>query len=147
MVYWYVKFGYNYKENINMTTLTEKSGITLIKSGSFKLNDLSQLLNEPGLKSDMAEVAVTNNTNALTMGHFTMSPGVEFEYFYDSVEYKVITKGKIVVRDVAGNKYVAEVGDVLLFSPDVTVIFDAESDGEAIYTAHRQAAEDFAPAK
>lgn len=87
-----------------MTTLTEKSGITLIKSGSFKLNDLSQLLNEPGLKSDMAEVAVTNNTNALTMGHFTMSPGVEFEYFYDSVEYKVITKGKIVVRDVAGNK-------------------------------------------
>lgn len=123
-----------------MTTLTEKSGITLIKSGSFKLNDLSQLLNEPGLKSDMAEVAVTNNTNALTMGHFTMSPGVEFEYFYDSVEYKVITKGKIVVRDVAGNKYVAEVGDVLLFSPDVTVIFDTESDGEAIYTAHRQVA-------
>lgn len=36
---------------------------------------------------------------------------------------------------------------LFLFSPDVTVIFDAESDGEAIYTAHRQAAEDFAPAK
>lgn len=130
-----------------MTTLTEKSGITLIKSGSFKLNDLSTLLNVEGLKSDMAEVAVTNNTNALTMGHFTMSPGVEFEYIYDSVEYKVITKGKIVVRDTEGKKYVAEVGDVLLFSPDVTVIFDAESDGEAIYTAHRLAAEDFAPAK
>ena len=130
-----------------MTTLTEKSGITLIKSGSFKLNDLSQLLNVSGLKSDMAEVSVTNNHNALTLGHFTMSPGVEFEYFYDSVEYKVITKGKIVVRDTEGNKYVAEVGDVLLFSPDVTVIFDAESDGEAIYTAHRQAAADFAPAK
>lgn len=130
-----------------MTTLTEKPGITLIKSGSLKLNDLSQLLNVSGLKSDMAEVAVTNNTNLLTMGHFTMSPGVEFEYVYDSVEYKVITKGKIVVRDIEGNKYVAEVGDVILFSPDVTVIFDAESDGEAIYTAHRAAAADFAPAK
>lgn len=130
-----------------MTTLTEKSGITLIKAGSFKLNDLSKLLEVEGLKSDMAEVAVTNNSAPLTIGHFTMSPVVEFEYFYDSVEYKVVTRGKIVMRDTDGNKYVAEVGDVILFSPDVTIIFDAESDGEAIYTAHRQAAEDFAPAK
>lgn len=130
-----------------MTTLTEKPGISLIKAGSFKLNDLSKLLEVEGLKSDMAEVAVTNNSAPLTIGHFTMSPGVEFEYFYDSVEYKVVTKGKIVVRDTDGNKYVAEVGDVILFSADVKVIFDAESDGEAIYTAHRQAAEDFAPAK
>ena len=129
-----------------MKTLTEKPGITLIKSGSFKLNDLSKLLEVKGLKSDMAEVAVTNNSNALSIGHFTMSPGVEFEYFYYAVEYKVITRGKIVVRDTDGNKYVAEVGDVLLFSPDITVIFDAESDGEAIYTAHRLASPDFAPA-
>ncbi|GAA04869.1 MULTISPECIES: hypothetical protein [Photobacterium] len=130
-----------------MTTLTEKPGISLIKAGTFKLNDLSKLLEVEGLKSDMAEVAVTNNSAPLTIGHFTMSPGVEFEYFYDSVEYKVVTKGKIVMRDMEGNKYVAEVGDVILFSADVKVIFDAESDGEAIYTAHRQAAEDFAPAK
>ncbi|WP_305816651.1 hypothetical protein [Photobacterium leiognathi] len=130
-----------------MTTLTEKPSISLIKAGTFKLNDLSKLLEVEGLKSDMAEVAVTNNSAPLTIGHFTMSPGVEFEYFYDSVEYKVVTKGKIVMRDMEGNKYVAEVGDVILFSADVKVIFDAESDGEAIYTAHRQAAEDFAPAK
>ncbi|MGF1687093.1 hypothetical protein L4C36_10400 [Photobacterium japonica] len=130
-----------------MATLTDKPGITLIKSGSFKLNDLSKLLNVEGLKSDMAEVAVTNNSAELTIGHFTMAPGVEFEYFYDAVEYKVVTKGKIVMRDMEGNKYVAEVGDVILFSPDVNVIFDAESDGEAIYTAHRKAAPDFAPVK
>lgn len=129
-----------------MTSLTNQPNkITLIKSGSFKLNDLSKLLSVANLKSDMAEVAVTNNSNALTIGHFTMSPGTEFVYVYDSVEYKVITKGKIVVRDTDNVKYVAEVGDVLLFSPDVTVIFDAESDGEAIYTAHRAAAADFAP--
>ncbi|WP_318496596.1 hypothetical protein, partial [Photobacterium leiognathi] len=118
-----------------MTTLTEKPGISLIKAGTFKLNDLSKLLEVESLKSDMAEVAVTNNSAPLTIGHFTMSPGVEFEYFYDSVEYKVVTKGKIVMRDMEGNKYVAEVGDVILFSADVKVIFDAESDGEAIYTA------------
>ena len=129
-----------------MTTLTSKPSILLLKSGSLKLNDLSKLLEVEGLKSQMAEVAVTNNNNVLTMGHFAMQPGVEFEYIYDSVEYKVITKGKIVVRDKEGNKYVAEVGDVIIFSPDVTVIFDAESDGEAIYTAHRSADASFAPA-
>lgn len=128
-----------------MTTLSDKPGITLLKSGSFKLNDLSKLLEVDGLKSEMAEVAVTNNSNALTIGHFIMEPGVEFEYFYDSVEYKVVTKGKIVMRDQQGNKYIAEVGDVILFSPNVSVIFDAESDGEAIYTAHRKAAPEFAP--
>ena len=129
-----------------MSTLTNKPGIFLLKSGSFKLNDLSKLLEVEGLKSDMAEVAVINNSNALTIGHFTMEPGVEFEYAYDSVEYKVITKGKIVVRDAQNNKYVAEVGDVLLFSPYTVVIFDAESNGEAIYTAHRYADASFAPA-
>jgi len=129
-----------------MSTLTNQSGIFLFKSGSFKLNDLSKLLEVEGLKSDMAEVAVTNNDNALTIGHFTMQPGVEFEYAYDSVEYKVITKGKIVVRDTENNKYVAEVGDVLLFSPYTIVIFDAESDGESIYTAHRKADASFTPA-
>ncbi|MGF1876892.1 cupin domain-containing protein [Photobacterium frigidiphilum] len=128
-----------------MTTLSDKPGITLLKSGSFKLNDLSKLLEVDGLKSEMAEVAVTNNSNALTIGHFIMEPGIEFEYLYDSVEYKVVTKGKIVMRDQQGNKYIAEVGDVILFSPNVSVIFDAESDGEAIYTAHRKAAPEFAP--
>ncbi|BCV35626.1 hypothetical protein [Shewanella sp. BJSY2023SW001] len=128
-----------------MTTLTDKPGISLFKAGSFNLNELNELLEVEGLQSQMAEVAVTNNSNALTIGHFAMQPGVEFEYFYDSVEYKVVTKGKIVMRDQQGNKYVAEVGDVILFSPDVTVIFDAESDGEAIYTAHRKAASEFAP--
>jgi uncharacterized cupin superfamily protein len=128
-----------------MMTLSDKPGITLLKSGSFKLNDLSKLLEVDGLKSEMAEVAVTKNSNALTIGHFTMEPGVEFEYLYDSVEYKVVTKGKIVMRDQQGNKYIAEVGDVILFSPNVSVIFDAESDGEAIYTAHRKAAPEFAP--
>ena len=44
-----------------MTTLTKKPGIYLIKSGTLDLNDLSKLLEVKGLKSDMAEVSVTNN--------------------------------------------------------------------------------------
>ncbi|GAA0461748.1 MULTISPECIES: hypothetical protein [Gammaproteobacteria] len=128
-----------------MTTLTDKPGISLFKAGSLKLNELNEIIKIEGLRSQMAEVAVTNNSNALTIGHFIMQPGVEFEYIYDSVEYKVVTKGKIIMRDQQGNKYVAEVGDVIIFSPDVTVIFDAESDGEAVYTAHRKAAAEFAP--
>ena len=130
-----------------MTTLTDKPGISIIKAGSVKMNDLSQALNVPGLKSHMSEQAATTNKNALSVGHFIMSPGEGFEFTYDCVEYKVVTKGKIVMRDKEGNKYTAEVGDIILFSPDVTVYFDGESDGETIYTAHRDHAQDFAPPK
>ena len=39
----------------------------------------------------------------------------------------------MIVRDIEGNKYVGEVGDVFVFSPKTTVIFDGESNGEAVY--------------
>jgi quercetin dioxygenase-like cupin family protein len=41
------------------------------------------------------------------------------------------------LRDEQGNKYIAEKGDVVVFTPNKKVFFDAESDGEAFYTAHR----------
>ncbi|UYM18767.1 cupin domain-containing protein [Endozoicomonas euniceicola] len=130
-----------------MSTLTSKPGISIIKAGSVKMNDLSQLFNVTGLSGNMSEQTVTSDKNALSVGHFIMSPGEGFEYTYDSVEFKVITKGKIVIRDKDGKKYTAETGDIILFSPDVTVYFDGESDGEAVYIAHREHAEDFAPPK
>ncbi|MCC4266128.1 hypothetical protein LL240_16960 [Oceanimonas baumannii] len=129
----------------NPTKLAQTPGIQLFKAGTFKMNDLAGLLNVEGLNSQMSEVTVTDNQDGLTVGFFAMQPGTEFEFVYEFVEYKVITKGKIVMRDRQGNKYVAEVGDVVLFTPDTPVIFDAESDGEAVYTAHRTAAEMFAP--
>lgn len=125
--------------------LSQEPGIQVFKAGSFKLNELDALLEVKNLKSQMAEVTVTADSAGLTLGYFAMQPGVEFEFIYDFVEYKVVTKGKIVMRDQQGNKYVAEAGDVVLFTPNVPVIFDAESDGEAIYTAHRTAASMFAP--
>ncbi|MFD4932573.1 hypothetical protein ACFWMS_27685, partial [Peribacillus butanolivorans] len=60
-----------------------------------------------------------------------------FEFTYTFLEVKTVIKGKIIVRDDQGIKYVAEVGDVLIFTPDTTVIFDGESNGDAIYTGHR----------
>ncbi|WP_087038462.1 cupin domain-containing protein [Oceanisphaera profunda] len=129
----------------NITKLAQEPGIQLFKAGTFKLNELAGLLEVNNLKSQMAELTVTDNSDGLTVGFFAMQPGVEFEFVYEFVEYKVITKGKIVMRDLQGNKYVAEVGDVVLFTPNVTVIFDGESDGEAVYTAHRTAADMFAP--
>ncbi|MET4696443.1 cupin domain-containing protein [Endozoicomonas lisbonensis] len=127
-----------------MSTLTDKPGISIIKAGSLKMNDLSLTLNVPGLISHISEQAVTNDKNVLSMGHFTMRPGEGFEYTYNTVECKVITKGKIVIRDKEGNKHTAEAGDVIVFSPDVTVYFDGESDGEAIYIGHRELDQDFA---
>ena len=130
---------------INTTKLAHTPGIQLFKAGTFKMNELAGLLEVNNLKSQMSELTVTDNPNGLTVGFFAMQPGVEFEFVYEFVEYKVITKGKIVMRDQQGNKYVAEVGDVVLFTPNVPVIFDGESDGEAVYTAHRTAEPMFAP--
>ena len=95
------------------------------------------MLGIPAVKSQIIDVPVTSQQNALQLGYFSMQPGEEFEFTYTFLEVKSIIKGKIVVRDDQGKKYVAEVGDVLIFTPDTTVVFDGESDGEAIYTGHR----------
>jgi uncharacterized cupin superfamily protein len=71
------------------------------------------------------------------MGYFSMQPSEDFEFTYTFLEVKTVIKGKIIVRDDQGIKYVAEAGDVLIFTPDTTVIFDGESNGDAIYTGHR----------
>ena len=116
----------------NQNNLSQEPGIQVFKAGTFKLNELNALLEIPGLNSQIGEVTVTGNSNPLTIGYFAMQPGDEFEFVYEFVEYKVITKGKFVMRDRQGNKYIAEAGDVVLFTPNVPVIFDGESDGEAI---------------
>jgi ethanolamine utilization protein EutQ (cupin superfamily) len=72
---------------------------------------------------------VAETSNPLTIGFFSMQPEESFDFVYDVVEYKVVTKGKFVIRDKEGNRYVAEAGDVILFLPDFPVIFDGESDG------------------
>ncbi|MGG0414279.1 hypothetical protein [Peribacillus simplex] len=113
--------------------LDEKPGIKLIKAGSYILNELSELRGTPDLKGQIIDAPITDKKEVLTMGYFALQPSVDYSAEFNFIEIKVVTKGKMVVRDVEGNKYVAEVGDVLIFSPKTTVIFDGESDGEAVY--------------
>lgn len=113
--------------------LDEKPGIQLIKAGSYDLKELSKLRGTPELKGQIIDAPITDKKEVLTMGFFALQPSVDYSAEFDFIEIKVVTKGKIVVRDVEGNKYVGEVGDVLIFSPKTTVIFDGESDGEAVY--------------
>ncbi|MEJ9233239.1 hypothetical protein ABEY41_27800 [Peribacillus butanolivorans] len=113
--------------------LDEKPGIQLIKAGTYILNELSELRGTPDLKGQIIDAPVTDKKEVLTMGFFALQPSVDYSAEFNFIEIKVVTKGKMVVRDVEENKYVAEVGDVLIFSPKTTVIFDGESDGEAVY--------------
>ncbi|OHR66522.1 hypothetical protein HMPREF3291_01420 [Bacillus sp. HMSC76G11] len=117
--------------------LSQKPGVQLIKAGTYSKIELDGVLGQPALKSQIIDVPVTSKVNALQMGYFSMQPSEDFEFTYTFLEVKTVVRGKIIVRDDQGIKYVAEAGDVLIFTPETTVIFDGESDGDAIYTGHR----------
>ncbi|WP_339226164.1 cupin domain-containing protein [Oceanobacillus sp. FSL K6-2867] len=110
--------------------LSQKPGVQLIKAGTYQPKPLTN-------KSQIIDVPISSNQNQVQLGYFNMQPGEEFEFLYEFLEIKTVIEGKIVVRDEQGKKYVAEEGDVFIFTPTSKVIFDAESDGKAIYTAHR----------
>ncbi|WP_129730145.1 cupin domain-containing protein [Ectobacillus funiculus] len=122
---------------MDFTYLSQKPGVQLIKAGTYQKKELNGSLGIPALQSQIIDVPVTSKENALQLGYFSMRPSEDFEFTYTFLEMKVVLQGKIVVRDEQNKKYVAEAGDVLIFTPDTTVIFDKESDGEAIYSAHR----------
>jgi ethanolamine utilization protein EutQ (cupin superfamily) len=119
------------------TFLSQKPGVQLIKAGTYKKKELNGLLELPALKSQIIDVPITDKENAVQLGYFSMQPGESFTFTYTFLEMKVVLNGKIVIIDDKGEKYVAEQEDVLIFTPDTTVIFDKESNGDAIYTAHR----------
>lgn len=120
-----------------ITYLSQKPGVQLIKAGTYQKKELSGLLGIPALKSQIIDVPVSSNENAIQMGYFSMQTSKDFEFTYTFLEIKVVIDGKIIVRNDSGRKYVAEAGDVLIFTPETTVIFDGESNGSAFYTAHR----------
>ncbi|KMY42733.1 cupin domain-containing protein [Peribacillus loiseleuriae] len=121
----------------NYKYLSQKPSVQIIKAGTYKKLELNDILGIPALKSQIIDVPVTASENALSMGYFSMQPGEEFEFLYEFLEVKFVHRGKFVLRDKQGNKYVAEAGDVIIFTPNIPIIFDAESDGDAFYTAHR----------
>jgi ethanolamine utilization protein EutQ (cupin superfamily) len=124
------KTDYNY--------LSTKPGIQLIKAGTYEKKELNSVLGNPALKSQIIDVPVTDRENSVSLGYYSMQKATDsFDFMYEFLEIKVIVRGTIVVSDQQGNKYVGEVGDVFIFNPGTLVTFEGESDGDAIYTAHR----------
>jgi uncharacterized cupin superfamily protein len=121
----------------SLTYLNDQPGVKLIKAGTYKKKELNDILGIPNLESQIIDVPVCTDQHALQMGYFSMQPSEDFEFTYTYLEVKLVIRGKIIVRDAQGKKYVAEEGDVFVFCPTTTVIFDGESDGDAFYTAHR----------
>ncbi|AJY73485.1 hypothetical protein [Paenibacillus beijingensis] len=123
--------------------VSQKPGVVLIKAGTTPLKELNGLLGLPTLDSQIKDIPITADSNPLSAGRFVMRPSVDFEFEYTFLEVKVVVFGKIVIRDEQNVKYVAEAGDILVFTPTTKVIFDGESDGEAVYFAHRLPADVF----
>jgi len=128
---------------ISYEFVSRTPGVQLLKAGSAPFNELNSMLGIEALDSQIKDIPVTGKTDALTAGRFTMRPSADFEFEYTFLEVKVIVSGKIVVRDDQGVKHVAEQGDILVFTPTTKVIFDGESDGEAVYIGHRLPVESF----
>ncbi|WP_158738278.1 hypothetical protein [Alteribacillus sp. YIM 98480] len=124
-------------ETANFDFLSKEPGVQLIKAGTYKKKELNNVLGQPDLKSQIIDVPVCSKEKALSMGYFSMQTSEDFKFTYTYLEIKVVINGKIIIRDDSDKKYVAEAGDVLIFTPDTTVIFDGESNGDAIYTGHR----------
>ena len=113
--------------------LNAAAGIYLIKAGSVQLNELSEIKAMAELRGQILDIPLFGSVDKpLTLGYFALQPSVDYEAMFTFLEVKIVTKGKMVVRDKDNQKFVAEVGDVLVFMPDTLVIFDGESDGEAV---------------
>ncbi len=122
----------------NYDYLAKGPGIQLIKAGTYGKKELSEVLGNPALRSQIIDVPVTDQQNAVQLGYYSMQPATDnFDFLYEFLEIKVVIRGKIVVKDQEGNKYVGEAGDVFIFTPGTVVTFLAESDGDAFITAHR----------
>ncbi len=124
--------------NTNYDYLAKGPGIQLIKAGTYAKKELNAVLGNPALRSQIIDVPVTDQQNSVQLGYYSMQPSTDsFDFEYEFLEIKVIVRGKIVVADQEGKKYVGEVGDVFIFNPGTVVTFLGESDGDAILTAHR----------
>ena len=125
--------------------LAAEPGIQLIKSGTPEMVSLEHRYKQPGLKSTIIDIPITDAQNALTVGRFEMRPSIDFPFFYEYLEVKTIVSGKLVVQDEAGVRYEATPGDVFVFTPPHMVTFLAECDGTAVYIGHRLPEPSFLP--
>jgi hypothetical protein len=125
--------------------ISTKPGIQLLRAGDAQLVDLARSYQCPGLISSIIDIPISAASAPLTLGRFEMRESVDFPFFYEYLEVKTITSGRIVVKDEAGVRYEAGVGDVFVFTPPHLVMFCAESDGTAVFIGHRGPEPSFLP--
>lgn len=123
--------------------VSQVPGVQLLKAGTMCLHELADRVDIPGLKSQIIDIPVTDQKAELTAGRFALQPSVDFPYTYTYREVKVVVSGKIIVRDSSGERYVGEPGDIFIFTPTTSVVFDKESEGTAVYVGHRLPDSDF----
>lgn len=117
--------------------LSKVPGVQLIKEGTYNQKELDEVVGIPNLKSQINDIPISSEEKPIQLGYFSMQPSVDFEFTYEYLELKIVIRGNITVHDDQGKTYVAETGDVLVFTPETTVTFDSKSNGDAVVAAHR----------
>jgi uncharacterized cupin superfamily protein len=120
-------------------------GVYLVKAETPTLVDLSERVAMPALKSQIIDIPLTTNLEALTIGRFAFQESVDLPYESNILETKIILSGKIRVQDEQGIIYEGAAGDIFVFVPPTRVIFLSDSDGMAVYAAHRSQEPLFCP--
>ena len=120
--------------------IATKPGVQVLKAGNLDMADLATRCDFPGLKSQIVDFPITDTEKPLTAGRFTIQKSAELPFDYDFLELKIVISGSIRVKDSDGIIHQADVGDVIVFTPPTAVVFLGDSEGEAVYIAHRQQA-------
>ena len=120
--------------------VANKPGVRVLKAGTSDMADLAIRCDFPGLKSQIVEFPITDSKKPLTAGRFTIQKSVDLPFDYNFLELKVVISGSIRVKDSDGTIHQADAGDVLVFTPPTAVVFLGDSEGEAVYLAHREQA-------
>ncbi|WP_216595584.1 hypothetical protein [Myxosarcina sp. GI1] len=117
--------------------IAAKPGVRVLKAGTSDMADLAIRCDFPGLKSQIVEFPITDSEKPLTTGRFTIQKSADLPFDYEFLELKVVISGSIRVKDSDGVIHQADAGDVIVFTPPASVVFLGDSEGEAVYVAHR----------
>ena len=121
--------------------IATKPGVQVLKASAISdMADLALRCDFPGLKSQIVEFPITDTEKPLTAGRFMIQKSVDLPFDYDFLELKVVISGSIRVKDDDGVIHQANVGDAIVFTPPTSVVFLGDSEGEAVYIAHREQA-------
>ena len=116
-----------------------KPGVQVLKASAVSdMADLAIRCDFPGLKSQILEFPITDSAKPLTAGRFTIQKSADLPFDYDFLELKIVISGSIRVKDGDGVIHQADAGDVIVFTPPTSVVFLADSEGEAVYMGHRE---------